>query len=139
MNTEELSDAVERDLRPRGIVQRELADHITQTLWRLRRIPSQEMGIEQSARYELKELSRLMDQRNELLRQQENTTNEPNLPADADNSLADKEKQVEAIVFPASDERFDPAIIPGESAGYTKQPPPCPCTQGEGGGEGSSI
>jgi hypothetical protein len=39
------AESVERDLKPVGIVQREIVEHITQLLWKLRRIPAIEHAI----------------------------------------------------------------------------------------------
>jgi hypothetical protein len=43
-----LADAVVRDLEPTGILQREIVDHITQLLWKLRRIPKIEAALIES-------------------------------------------------------------------------------------------
>lgn len=40
-----LADAMERDLRPKGILQREVVTQLTQTLWKLRRIPAIEAAL----------------------------------------------------------------------------------------------
>ena len=51
----EFAIAVERDYAPAGIVQRELVSHITQLLWKLRRIPAIEQALLQSQQEELQE------------------------------------------------------------------------------------
>ena len=40
LDYEAFADAMRRDLRPMGVLQRELVEHMTQICWKLRRIPS---------------------------------------------------------------------------------------------------
>src|SRR2546423_2058113 len=53
------ADAMERDLAPAGIVQREIVTHITLISWRLRRIPAIEAAL---LAYDVKELERAHEQ-----------------------------------------------------------------------------
>ncbi len=63
-----LADAVARDLQPTGILQREIVDHITQLLWKLRRIPKIEAALIESDAHTVQKFHRRKKKNRNILR-----------------------------------------------------------------------